>query len=243
MPGGPHATTTILVGRPPPGGCLARTRSLRDEGNPSGWRERLSPLSPDAVGQQATAAGLRQAGYLLSAIRPDVGRDSRYPGHQHAARRAADRGTARRRRTARAITPLHGTAGPRRDRPGVSDRRGVHRPRPRLPCPRRQYLLRTRPRARAGGLGTADGRGARVRLSCPRPGAIWRGRVRSELPRREPRRETEAAALQLGRDGALLLRWRGGRGCARAEAVRTRGAGDYRCQPPLPAGGQVDRDA
>src|SRR5262249_11948154 len=59
---------SLLAGRPQrAGGSFAPMRRLRDEGNPARRWKRLSPLSPDTLGQQAAAAGLRQAGHLLSA--------------------------------------------------------------------------------------------------------------------------------------------------------------------------------
>jgi dTDP-4-dehydrorhamnose reductase len=49
--------------------------------------------TPDPGGQQAAAAGLRQADDLLSAVHPDDGGDRRHPDHLHAARHPALRGS------------------------------------------------------------------------------------------------------------------------------------------------------
>ena len=57
----------------------------RHEGHHSRRRLRHAALSGDARGQQAAAAGLRQADDLLSAVDADAGRHPRDPDHLHAA--------------------------------------------------------------------------------------------------------------------------------------------------------------
>src|SRR3569832_1352773 len=78
---------------------MARRRRARRD---TGWSARRTyevhysrgrigdaPLSPHAGGEQAIAAGVRQAHGVLPAVDADAGRHPRHPRDHHAARRAA----------------------------------------------------------------------------------------------------------------------------------------------------------
>ena len=69
--------------------CVIARRGSGHEGHHSCRRRRHAALSGDARRLQATAAGLRQADDLLSAVDADARRHSRHSDHHHAAGSAA----------------------------------------------------------------------------------------------------------------------------------------------------------
>ena len=152
-------------------------KAKRHERNHPGRRPRHPAASHHPGDVQAAASGLRQAHDLLPALHPDAGRHPRHPDHLHAGRPAALPGPAGRRRPAGGalFLPGPGTAArPGRRFPG---RRGIHRRRPRLPDPGRQYFLRPGPdRDAAPGRGRRRcRRGDRLRLRGQGPRALRRG--------------------------------------------------------------------
>src|SRR3990167_5217224 len=121
---------------------LLNERGARDEGHNS--RRRLGqPSAPDHPGGVETAAAdLRQTDDLLPDLGADARRHPRDSDYLHARGPAQLPEDARRPQPVRRALRLRGTAGTGRPGPGLSDRRVVHRQRPRVPDPRRQYLSR-----------------------------------------------------------------------------------------------------
>jgi hypothetical protein len=132
------------------------------------------------------------------------------------------------------VADLCRAAEARRVGAGLCHRCGLRRPLALGADPRRQHLLRPRTAGPLPRGGRPIGEGDRLRLSGQRSGALRRGRVRRGKSGDLDRGEAGAAALQLGGDGALLLRCRRGRRRSRAEAVGARRAGDRRRRPRLP---------
>ena len=139
---------------------------------------------PDHQGSfQAVAADLRQADDLLSSVGSDAGRNPGHSGDLHAVGPVLVPAAARRRVRLRGPSLLCRAAVSRRARSGVSDRRGVHRGRGRMPRSGRQHLSGGGlSRSAAGGRrhGRAGGQGNRFRVPGRRSPAIRRGRVRRE---------------------------------------------------------------
>ena len=67
------------------------------------------------------------------------------------------------------------------------------------------------------------------------------GVVEFDGPGGEPGREAQGSEISLRGDRALFLRSRRGGHCRIAEAVATRGTGDYRPEPALPGGWKAER--
>ena len=88
-PGGPAAGVLM--------GADVAAAPARAQGHHPRRRLRHAAVSGDPVGQQAAAAGLRQADDLLPAVDADAGGHPRHPGHLHAAGPARVRAAAGRR--------------------------------------------------------------------------------------------------------------------------------------------------
>ena len=196
-----------------------------------------APVSGDERGEQAASARLRQADDLLPVERSDAGGDPGHPGHHRAAARLGLPAAAGRRQSVGPRVAPCDPAKPRRAGPGIPDRRGVHRRRRLRTCTRRQHLPRTgTDREAAQRRLPAQGRDG-LRLSGPRPRALWRGVVRRDRPRHVHRGEAEAPAFALGGDRSLLLRQRRRANCLGDCSERARRAGDHGRQRALPSTG------
>jgi hypothetical protein len=193
VPGEPRLVGAGALRRVPRRAPRPLGRGWAHEGDHPRRRKRHAALPDHPDGQQAAAAGVRQADDLLPAQHADAGGDPGDPDHLDT------------RTTCRASGSCSATAsgGGCRSRTRSSrGRRGWRRRsssgatssgRPCLPDPRRQHLLRTRADGAAAAGGRA-GRGRdRLRLLRGRPGALRRGGVRERRSGREHRGEAGAA--------------------------------------------------
>ena len=157
-----------------------RARSHHAQGHHPRRRLRHAAVSADARGQQAAAAGLRQADDLLSAVDADAGRHPRDPGDHDAARPGGLPAPARRRRRARACDIQYAAQPqPGGPRAGVPDRRDVHRRRRASPwSSATTSSTATASRTMLRRAAARDRRRDRLRLPGARSGALRRGRVR-----------------------------------------------------------------
>ena len=178
---------------------------LHHEGNHSGRGQRDEAVSADANDQQAVIACLRQTDNLLSPGDADVGRHPRRPHYQYASGPADDSGPARGRGRVGDGSHLPRAAETGRNRTGLCHRRRLHWFLCGLPDSGRQHLLRQRSHSATRRLARSYGGGEAVRLSRPRPRAIWSRGVRRGRSSAQPRGEAEITAIELGCDWALLL--------------------------------------
>ncbi len=125
-------------------------------------------------------------------------------------------------------------AQPRRARPGLRDRRRLHRRRRRGPGARRQHLLRHGP---GHGPARPDRRAGRAHLRPPRQRAhrVRRRRVRRRQHGDLDRGEAGAPAFRVRRARPVLLRQRRRRDRPQPHAQPPRRARDHRRQRGLPA--------
>ena len=128
-----------------------------------------------------------------------------------------------------------------RARRRVHRRRGVHRRRRRGDDPRRQHLLRLRPRRAAQGSSPSPTAARCSPTTSPTPSATAWSSSTTHRQRGLDRGEAGAAEVQLRGRRALLLRQRRGRHRARDRAERARRDRDHRRQPRVPAARQAAR--
>ena len=195
-------------------------------------------LPDNEGGEQTVATRVRQADDLLPAFRPDAVGDSGGAGHFHSPRFAGLPAVVGRRERLRHPSGVRRAAEPGRFGAGLPDWGGVHRGRQRVPCSRRQYILRQflyEDAEGGGGNGGGAWEGHRVRLLGKRPGALRGGGGGQGLQRAGHRGEAERAEVELRRGGAVFLPEQGGGGGERSEAFRPWRVGDHEREPGVPS--------
>ena len=175
------------------------------QGHHFGGRGRHAFAPGNAGRQQATAAGVRQADDLLSAVDPDAGRHPRDPADLHAAGHLPLRASPGRWPPLGHRYPISRATAAGRPGAGLHLGPRFHRRRPRGPGAGRQHLLRPGLPAHAQHAASRAARGHRLRLSGQGPAALRRGRTRRRAAGRLAGRKAGAAEIELRGDRASIF--------------------------------------